>query len=307
MKKNLLLLIAIVFAMVSCGQDNIQLVNVLNGRDSKSPVLESVCCIDEFTVCLTFNEKIAVSGNSFDNCSTREQGCDLYLEISSALKPGKSYTLSGRVCDLNGNSTRVSVEVWGYNPNPASLIINEFTTKGSATSPDRTELYIGGSGSLAGLCLYDGIPGNYRSCVIFDDVYVNSGSYVVVWWTDKLPLGVEEHPSDTVYNICAKSSINLSENNGILTLASSPSEGASILNCVAYSSFESSEYSGFGTKEVFDRVQTAQNKGWLTSEIVSSKNSTATRSISRKNDNTWYITVNSGSSFGSANTSAPFT
>lgn len=309
MEKNLILCFILLVLCCSCIQGNSEqdFFNAAFGKDFKVPVLEKVETIDDYDVCLTFSEEVIPFEECFENCTVEADGCNIIIHLSSLLKPGKSYTVSGRVSDLSGNSCSVSVKVWGFNKNPAQLVINEFTTKGTNASPDRTELYVIKGGSLSGICLFDGIPSDYRSYVMFDnDDYVDSGSYIVIWWTDKLPTGVSSHPEEGIYNIAAKTGTNLSENNGILTLSLSPSEGATVIDCVSYSSQESSEYGGFGTKEVYQRVISAKDKGFLIQETVSSKNSTATRSISKKADNSWYITVTSGSTFGQANTSARY-
>lgn len=298
----------LMFVSCSFGQEEKSFFNAGSGRDVSAPVLESVTSPDSNTVCLTFNEEVVPYSSSFGECEITYEGCSVFIKPGMSLKAGKNYRIEGRVSDLWGNTASFSVSVWGLNENPAGLIINEFTTKGSDASPDRTELYVASGGSLAGICLFDGIPSDNRSYIMFDDEEVSGGSYITVWWTKSLPSGVSEHPEEKVYNFCANSDTGLSENNGILTLALSPSEGAEVSDCIAYSSFESSEYEGFGTKEVLSRINTAKGKGYLKKDTVSSKNSTATRSIARNEvTGKWYVTVTSGSTFGRANTSEAFT
>lgn len=307
--KKLLISFFIVFTLCcSCAQGNSEkdFYNAAFGKDFKVPVLEKVETLDDDNVCLTFSEDVIPYEESFENCTVESDGCNIFIQLSSLLRPGKSYIVSGRVSDMSGNSCSVSVKVWGVNKNPALLAINEFTTKGTNANPDRTELYVVKGGSLCGICLFDGIPSDYRSYVMLEDIYVNSGSYIVIWWNDRLPSGVVSETEEGVINIAANSGTNLSENNGILTLCLSPSEGATVLDCIAYSSKESSEYDGFGTKEVYQRVLKAKELGYLLQDTVSSKNSTSTRSISRKTDNTWYVTVTYGATFGKANTGDPY-
>ena len=66
--------------------------------------------------------------------------------------PGKKTELKGRVNDWIGNSLTFTLGLWGYNPNLPTLLINEFTTKGSGNNPDRVELLVL-KGNLAGITL----------------------------------------------------------------------------------------------------------------------------------------------------------
>ena len=304
MFRNCFLFFAVSVLLASCMQTGIEenSVNVLDGSDGKPPVLLSVKTESSNVVRLEFNEPVAPYGNSFDACDVHQDGCDIVLSLKQNLKAGKCCRISGRVCDLQGNSCNVSVNVWGRNENPAGLVINEFTTKGTAKNPDRTELKVVSDGNIAGFAMYDGIPGNYRSMVVFDDTDVCKGDFIVVWWTTSASDGTL-YSGPRAVDVCAGSETGLSENNGIITLSDSPSEGANVIDCLAYSNGESSQYGGFGTKEVQTRIETAKENKWLTADIVSPVNSTATRSVSRKADGTWYVTVTGGSTFGYENTS----
>lgn len=304
MKKHFLFVLSVsVFLFLSCSQvsQGGEIEDYSMGTDLKPPVLISVTAETETIVRLTFNETVIPYSSAFGFNNVFTDGCDVVIKLDSSLPAGKSRKLNGRVCDLNGNSCSVTVTVWGKNLYPAELEINEFTTKGSGASPDRTELKVTHSGSTAGFVLYDGIPGNFRNMVMIDDCQVKKGDFIVIWWTSSLPDGVFVHPSSDLWNICSFSQ-GLSENNGIITLASSPSEGAQVFDCIAYSTGESTQFEGWGTKEVFERVESAKMFNWLKTETVSPKNSTATRSVS-KNPLTgkWYITDTGKSTFGQEN------
>lgn len=302
--KKIMCFVLSAFFFISCSQvsQRFEIENFAEGRDLKPPVLSSVNAESETLVRLCFNENVIPYESSFAPQEVSSEGCDVVIRLNGSLKAGKSCVVSGRVCDLNGNSCEVSVKVWGRNPNPASLEINEFTTKGSGSNPDRTELKVTGFGSIAGFAFYDGIPGNYRTMVVFEDVQVKKGDFIVIWWTSAPDGKPSTEFSNGVLNIYAGSQ-GLSENNGILTLASSPSEGASVIDCISYSTGESNQFEGWGTKEVYERIETAKNRKWLVSEPVSPKNSSATRSVS-KNPYTgqWFVTASGGSTFGKENT-----
>lgn len=298
------LVILSVLTVTSCPNESPDgnIINISDGRDLKSPVLLSVSTDSPRVVRLSFNEPVLTQRFSFDGFETLSDDCDVLVFLDDALKPGHFRYISGRVSDVSGNTSSVSVKVWGHNSSPAGLMINEFTTSGSGKNPDRTELLVTSDGSLCGLTVYDGVPENFRNSVMLDDIKVREGSFVVIFWTDSLPEGTVSHPSADIYNICAGcQSSGLSENNGIITVTVSPAEGARVLDCLAYSTQESTQYDGFGTKEVQMRIQSALRDGYLKQDIISPKGSTATRSVSRSSDGSWYITQTGGCTFGSPN------
>ena len=70
----------------------------------------------------------------------------------------------------------------------------------------------------------------------------------------------------------------------------------------------STQYDGFGTKAVYERVKTALDNNWWSGEAINTSNTTSTRSICRRLDIEdtdtsfeWFITVTSGLTFGSEN------
>lgn len=306
-KKNYIAVFTVlVFCLVSCGEAGSKAAgfsNILTLTDSAFPVLRSVQAVSRDSVELEFDEDVFADPDAFYPCSSSISGRILTLYPPQEIKPGSSVRLDGTVRDGAGNSTTFSVTVWGYNQDPAVMRINEFTTKGTRTQPDRTELEVLRGGNLAGMTLFDGIPGNFRSVCILPDEDVGTGDYVVVWWCDELPSGVKFHDGRVV-NVCAGG--GLSENNGVLCLAVSPAQGAGVQDTVVYSAGESAQFEGFGTKEVFERVTKAREEGLWDGESVYSAWSTSTRSMALGSDGRWYTTVQGGASFGSANTAEEY-
>lgn len=302
MMKKIVILLFVLLLICSCSlsDEGSEVFDMTLSRDTKSPVMLKAESENENIVRLTFSEPVIPYNNSFCDYYLESQGCDIILYFKGKFKAGKSYEIKGRVADLSGNTSFVEVTVWGCNEKLASVVINEFTTKGNTNNPDRTELLVTESGNLNGMCIYDGIDSDYRTKVMLGDIDVVSGQYVVIWWTDSLPLVLDK---DSI-NICAFTDKGLSENNGIITLTSSPGDAAKVLDCVVYSNQESSDYEGYGTKEVYQRVLKAKEKGYFTSKPINASSSTATRSVSR-NEKTgkWYISVTGGATFGKANTS----
>ncbi len=288
-------------------------VNKFTLSDTKPPVMLEVYAQSEASVRLVFDEPVTPVPESFAPFEAAEDGYGIVIILNESLEAGESMKLSGRVEDKAGNSVTVSVEVWGYNPHPAGLLINEITTTGTDTSPHRTELLAIRSGNTAGTVLYNGIPEDRESFVVLPSIDVSEGDFIVVHWRKTLPKNTQEHPADNVWNICTGEDIKPSAKNGIQTLASSPSQGAKVTDCVIYSAQESELYEGYGKKAVYERVLKALENSWWKGEPVISKNATATRSMSRKLNtgdsdtaSDWYTTETKGSTFGSANTSAPY-
>lgn len=305
------ILLSVVSLLIGCSQDVdvSEAVNFFSGLDDKAPILVSVTSESSDVIRLEFSEPVKVFGSSFQPHRARSDGRSVYVELSSDLPPGKMSNIQGRVKDYSGNTCGFTVSVWGLNPRVPEILINEVTTKGSAKSPDRTELRVLTDGNLNGMAIYCGIPDDYDAKLIFGDIDVSTDDLVVVWWTESLPEDLPSSPH--VVNICAHGSDNPSSNNGVIVLCDTPSHGARIIDALVYSNFSSS-HGGFGTKSAEERARWVLSAGAWSAEAVDATSSTATRSISRwlngidtNTSDDWYITVTSGSTFGKPNTSAP--
>lgn len=292
--------------LCSCHEGTVtpeSVVNMLSLKDSSPPVLLSIQAEDERTACLQFDEDIFALEGSFPGMETVSKGNALYVDFGKEIDAGSKVEICGSVRDNCGNSVTFKVQVWGFNPTPAKLKINEFTTRGSKTQPDRTELKVVRPGNIAGMVLYDGIPGNFRSMYIFPSYNAGTGSFVTVWWCDELPSGVKTQEANNL-NFAAGG--GLSENNGIMCLSVSPAQGAAVSDCVIWSSGESSQFGGYGTKEVQDRVLFALEKMWWAGDPIFCGWSTSTRSMALNSSGLWYTTVQGGLTFGGENTAAAF-
>ena len=296
--------------VIGCSQDvdAVEIVNIFAGADCSSPVLVSVVPESGSVVRLVFDEPVRLYDRASMPFQARADGKNVYVTLDSTLEPGVQTTIEGRVKDLSGNTAGFSVRVWGHNPAVPGILINEFTTKGSARSPDRTELLVLGEGNLNGVVLYAGTPQDHDARLMFSDVDVHEGDLLTVWWTETFPEGAQTGKND----FCAGCADGLSANNGTLVLCRSPALGAQVLDAVVYSNFTASQ-DGFGTKSARERAQWVLEDGAWKGEAVDSSTSTATRSISRNLAGSdtdacadWFVTVTGGSSFGSPNTSEAY-
>ncbi|MBR6085337.1 MAG: hypothetical protein IKP61_06985 [Spirochaetales bacterium] len=309
----LILAAAILLVVLSCGTEPepAEVFNAFIGKDCLSPTLLSVKSESGSIIRLEFDEPVKVFGRSFEPSAARCDGRFVYVSLPKSLPPGQKSTVSGRVKDYSGNTTGFSVSVWGFNPRLPETVINEFSTKGTAKSPSRTELLVLGEGNLNGIVLYCGIPDDYDVCVMLGDIEVKKDDLVVIWWTEALPEDVVPREAG-VWNICAQSAQKPSSNNGTLVLCENPSSGSAVMDAVVYSNFSQS-HEGFGTRAALLRARWVLASGAWTGDAVDGTSSTATRSVCRfsgrtdsDSDSDWYVTVTSGSTFGAANTSEAF-
>ncbi len=308
----LALAVVLVLVLLGCSQDvtAYEVFNAFSGVDCTAPILLSATSESSSVIRLDFSEPVKVYGSSFEPSSARADGKSVFVTLSSTLAPGQKSEIEGRVKDYAGNTCGFSVQVWGLNPRMPQILINEFTTKGTARSPDRTELRISSDGNLNGMTLYGGVPDDWDVCLVFPDLEVRSGDLVVIWWTDSLPEDLSE--KEGVMNICANCSDNLSSNNGTLVLCATPSIGAKVIDAVIYSNYSSS-HGGFGTKVAQQRASWVLNAGAWVGDAIDITSSTATRSVCRMEDGRdfqsagdWFVTVTGGSTFGLANTSEAY-
>ena len=300
-------------AVLSCSQDPepVEIINALSGKDCSAPVLLSVRSETSSLVRLEFDEPVKVFGSSFGSSTARADGRFIYVSLPDSLPPGETSTVSGRVKDYAGNTAGFSISVWGFNPRLPETVINEFTTKGTAKSPSRTELCVLEDGNLNGMVLYAGTPDEYDAFVMLGDIEVKRGDLVVIWWMEELPDGIMKRLPG-LWNICSAGAQKPASNNGTFVLCENPSAGAAILDAVVYSNFSQS-HEGFGTKSALQRAVWVISAGAWTGEAVDGTASTATRSVSRRMNasdsdscSDWYVTVTSGATFGSVNSSDAF-
>lgn len=308
---QLILLLALVL-LSGCNEGEYQLSDLFDQIDNTPPMLLSAQMVDQQHARLQFNENLK---HDTATLNTRSNGIET-LQVNGAaatvrftrpLPLGSSVEVEGRFEDVRGNSIHFTLELWANNPNPASLLINEFTTKGSDTNPDRVELVATGRGNLAGLTLYAGTPENWSDRVVLPDRWVERGTYIVVLCSD-------DSMTDCDYEFDFK--VGLGSNNGSLSLAANPSWGSPILDAVVWGNLTTTSNEGFGSAALLDQVtllvKTGQWESKESKKVVDSTNSTATRSFCRNqgqdtnSNRDWYICATKKASFGSLNSTERF-
>lgn len=307
----LILALALLFSGCGCRQGEEVVNALLEGRDSTPPVLLSWEMTSATTARLSFDEPVVITSSDFSVAgraiidSSVSMG-SVTLTLAEPLDLGTSACLEGRVEDLARNSLRFSITLWAKNPNPATLLINEFTTKGTEANPDRVELVATSRGNLAGVTLYAGTAAHYSDRIIFPDRWVERGTYIVVRFQSGDDGG--EYTSENLSG--------LGSNNGALSLALSPEWESPIIDAVVWGNLVTTTFEGFGSQALQNQVATLFEAGqWVSSssaDSIDSTSSTATRSFCRdrlidtNSNSDWYICDTRQASFGARNSEKRF-
>ncbi|MDX9959021.1 MAG: hypothetical protein RBT68_11325 [Spirochaetia bacterium] len=247
---------------------------------------------------------------------------------------GLAYVLTGLVSDSAGNLSSFVLPYWGFNADPARLVINELLTEGSSTRPDALELFVHQAGNLAGLTLFIGSPGLYDLRYVFPACTVAQGEFIILHLKPQaLPEELDELDDITVSGGLDASSVardfwasdepgSLSGKNGVVVLSVSPTGG--IMDAVAYSertSESDTKYDGFGTAVFRDRVAgIVAYEAWAIQglkpapeDCARSTGTTSTRTICRSSQSVdsdsgpdWHIVPTKGISLGTANSDAVY-
>ena len=313
----------------------------LMNTDIHPPIILGAETSSENCFLFDFSEQIIPVQNSFkflpassiENItihSVRESGErkeSLCICTENSIPPGSRCLVEGEVMDLSGNTLFFSAVVYGWNESIPELVINEFTTQGSAAHPDRVELVVLSAGNTAGITFCDGVNSDRNQRVILPPIDVKEGDIIVIH-CGKEPgishsetLSISESPSkyasDSAWDIWIEYGEGLSGNNGIISLYTSPQ--GDLIDAVLYSnrtSSSDSKYRGFGSRSLLDRIIIlAQQNGWISagSDIIpedglNPDDSTATRSMCRTSpyidtdsQEDWYIVPTGKATFGELN------
>ncbi|MGE4583708.1 MAG: hypothetical protein AB7C91_03590 [Sphaerochaeta sp.] len=308
MKQFSVLLLTTLLLCTGCGcKEEPTIFDLFSRTDSRPPTLLRVEARYPDTVRFVFDEPIkskklqfTCDENPISDCTVQTE--TVVIRFSTELNPGKGEVIAARVEDLAGNSTIFRMEVWVQNPNPPSLLINEFTTKGTDTNPDRVELLVTSRGNLAGLTLTSGLEQLATDRFIFSDRWVERGTYLVVVFSKG-----EVDPSSYV----SENRSGLSSNNGCIALSLSPQWDSPLLDAVVWGNHTTSTFEGFGSQDLLDEATLlVERKHWtqVDSKLsIDSTNSTSTRSMCRKqlvdtnSQDDWYICDTKQASFGYQN------
>lgn len=288
--------------------------------------------VSEDSIQLSFSEPVTTDkdhlrlrGHSISNVTLKEKL--VTISYSPPLTPGVRGELEGEYWDESRNSLFLITPIYGFNQDPAELVINEFSSQGSDNNPDRVELFVLEKGNIAGRTLYDGTKTSFRQVKVLPDYDADAGDYIIVHF-EKTDTFREDEDADLAactapgshpeaLDLWAEETVGISGNNGVISLYESPN--GDMIDGLFYSNRtvdSDDRYGGFGSSTMQERVEELCRSGnWIydgdtlvPEDGISSENSTATRSMCRISPeidtNTrgdWIIVDTSESSFGYEN------
>ena len=269
---------------------------------------------------------LAVSVVSVSEGSTLEE---VLVVLDGDQEPGVAYVLTGLVSDPAGNLSSFVLPYWGFNADPARLVINELLTEGTASRPDTIEFFVRQGGNLAGLTLFIGSPGLHDLRYVFPACTVAEGEFIILHLKPQgLPEEIDELEDQALSGGIDASELardfwvpgipgSLSGKNGVISLCDSPT--GAIMDAVAYSertSESDTKYGGFGSAAFRDRVaEIVACRAWVIQgasprpeDCARSTGTTSTRTICRSADSAdtdsardWHVVPTRGISLGRAN------
>ncbi len=331
MKTQIFIITNIFLFLISCGTS----VQVWNKGDIEPPYLTSIEMTAPQSIELTFHEEVHLDIEDIDiSENVRAVGIQMNqkkieIQIEPPASMGAEYQFEATVRDTAGNSVLIVDTIYGYNGTIPQMRISEFICEGSKTKGDKVEIAILSDGNLAGTTLQQGVGSDYTVRVIFPELAVRAGSYLVVHFkpfplsnlapeTERKDQSTHEQAYDDSWDFFSDQDVGLSNTNSNLVLLKNP-RGA-ILDAVVYSTKEDDtehQYRGFaqsstflGASKLYDEgAWTGESSEILPSDTVNPMDSTTTRSISRNSlledtnsKHDWHITPTSGSTFGQDNT-----
>ena len=291
---------------------------VLLKEDFRPPVFLGAEVPDSYRVILDFSEPVELlegcfssnpplslsAAGSADESSGGASGGRLELIFSEEMSPGLEYSLEVTVADAADNTHTLLAKVYGFNPRVPEVRLNEITTQGSTTNPDKVEIEVLSDGNTAGLVIFEGTVDFQDQYKVLPPVEVSAGDYLVVHFKPKgSPDEIDEtesviqcraeDSSDYAWDFWVEHGEGLSGNNGVVSLYSHTA--GDLIDGFLYSNRTSesdTDYRGFGSIAVMEKAdQLWLQEGWTASgfliapeDAVNPDDSTATRSMGRLPD-----------------------
>ena len=233
MRKILFLFLSVL--LVSCqNPDLARIVNSMLTQDRILPQLRSTFTRDMQTVTLTFSEEITVEDVTIDGKKadwSQSQPSAVTIHCEEKLPLTSAARLFIRVRDNSYNSSAFIISLFGRDTWLPDIVINEFSSKGTATQPDRIELEVRSDGNVEGLTLADGTDGNESHLFIMPDIEVMRGDYIVVYWDLEGQTETEILSSGSrIIHVYAGADEGLSTNNGCFVMKANANSTDEILD-----------------------------------------------------------------------------
>ncbi|HDQ13463.1 MAG TPA: hypothetical protein ENN41_01430, partial [Sediminispirochaeta sp.] len=208
---------------------------VLLKDDLRPPVFVGVDVHHQRQISLHFSEPVFFEKNDFHATPSLEvesfstEAEELKINLAADMSPGQEYALSLTVSDAARNSHSLLCRFFGYNPRVPELLLNEITTQGSTSNPDKVELKVLSPGNTAGVVVYEGTRDFFDHYKVLPPVEVETGDYLVIHFR---PSGTEdevdereskiecraEDASDYGWDFWVEGGGGLSGNNGVISV-----------------------------------------------------------------------------------------
>ncbi|MBQ0070844.1 MAG: hypothetical protein KBS81_03160 [Spirochaetales bacterium] len=302
----------VLLILVSCQIAPLPAEDVLYPLDKTIPQVVEHRLEGNSVFVLAFSETVEMTEMVLDGTVSHPYslGSTFRLPLPHPISPGEGMTASFTVKKANGNTSRCSFRLVGVNDNLPVLVINEVSTKGTTSSPDRIELLVMEKGNTLGVYLSDGIDGNGMA---LPSLFVNKGDLIVVYWNVRTTRSREEKDDGktVVWYLNANSPATLSGNNGVLLLQEA--KDGRTMDALLYSDGSTESHSGYGSVKGEKTAKMLLEEGSWSGEPMDSSFVTSSRVFARlpggvdsDSAGDWFITAARKSTFGERNTYSPY-
>lgn len=315
---RIIFLLLSILLLTSCPVESLpDLVDIFALEDHVIPKIQEYEILDRERIRILFSEDVAVTTAEVDGRKARvtQEGRSRYLITSPCLLSLSDESELFIIAeDESRNTSSFILPVSGLNDRIPDLLINEFSSRGSDSQPERIELLVMEDGNVEGVYAADGTVENENYGFALPDLDVRRGDIIVIFWTIKPEKEKYLNKSGTVtYNVYAASHSSLADNNGLFVIYRSRTGKADVIDALLYSDFNSVTYSGYGSARVEAAAERLKNDYDWIGEAFNCRSCTTTRTINRnisgvdtnrKDD--FFICETRGQSFGEYNSAGEY-
>lgn len=281
------------------------IIDTLKDKDRTVAKVLSYELVDNRYLHIKFDSKIELiefifNKERFDRFSA---GDDITIQLPYELSFGEEAIVSITVKKESGNKTRASFSLQGHNELLPMMVINEVSTNGTSSSPDRVEIYILSSGNIAGAVLE---TEKESADVTLPSIDVSQGDIIVIYWNKNKKETDKERATGFTYYIEGKADKTLSSKNGILMLRES--KRGEIIDAIIYS-----DSAGSLTESAKAAAAFIIDEGHWSGDAINSEYITSSRVMARRpgaidtdTADDWFITMPRRSTFGEENIFAEY-
>lgn len=317
--KLFILLLLTSLLCTACPTDSLpDILDIFKDTDRILPELSEYEIADRERIRLTFSEAVVINTAEIDGHTAEYVMNDSYsftVRSPFPLSLSEESELFLIVSDERGNTASFILPVAGRNNDIPRLLINEFSSRGSDSQPERIELLVMEDGNIEGVYAADGTKGNEVFGFTLPSIEVRRGDLIVIYWNIKPKLeSFTNRSGTTTYNIYAAATSGLPDNNGVFVIYNSKTGKADVLDALIYSDFNSSTYSGFGSARVEAAAEELMADFSWFGQAFNCRSCTTTRSINRNLSGQdtdraadFFICETRGQSFGEYNRSGEYT